>query len=83
MLRRFHNVLGSRGVLTASATARVAARRISTEQATSRPLSMLPSSKGLYDPANEKDSCGVGLVVQVNKETMKYCFEIEMNSTII
>lgn len=35
----------------------------------------LPKAQGLYDPAYEKDACGVGFVVNINGEpTRKVCF---------
>lgn len=33
-----------------------------------RPISSFPDKKGLYDPMQEKDSCGVGLVAQLKKQ---------------
>ena len=32
---------------------------------TPRPLRHLPDAHGLYDPANEKDSCGIGFIAQL------------------
>lgn len=32
-----------------------------------RPLNSAPKAQGLYSPKEEKDSCGVGLVVQMKR----------------
>lgn len=34
----------------------------------SRSITAFPDKKGLYDPAQERDSCGVGLVAQLKKQ---------------
>ena len=47
--------------------ARGAARRYATTTTTaaSKPWSRLPPKQGLYDPALERDSCGVGMVAHL------------------
>ena len=43
-----------------------------TKQVSARPKALttagLPAKTGLYDPANEHDACGVGMIANINNE---------------
>lgn len=35
--------------------------------------SAIPAAQGLFDPANDKDACGVGFVAELSKEDSRKC----------
>jgi len=71
MLRRFPTISSCIAVPSVRNASKAVARRplASWSQMPPRPISALPEkTMGLYNPGQEKDSCGVGLVAQLKRK---------------